>query len=614
MTVDEQHVLAAIAARPVVADRLADNELILGCDQAQLPGTEEAVYEIVSPGGRAFGVTRSAVRALPGRDAEARLGRLLWHNARVTPGSELSLTPADAPEASSVTITPAFRLTPRARALATGAAASRRTLVWDGALVRLPTSPVGEVLFRIAAATPSPGRIGPTTTIDFENPDRSVSALPPSVADVGGHDDVLARLREMVTLPLTQPDVYWALGVRPPRGVILHGPPGTGKTLLCRAVAAELDVRVQAVTATELVGSHAGETEANLRALFDEGARHAPSLVIIDELDVLAGRRASLTSQSDIRAATQFLALLDGLTGIDGVVVLGCTNRLNVIDEAFRRPGRFDQEIRVGMPDAAGRRQILEIHTREMPLTDEAAERLSTAAMDRTAGFTGADLMYLAREVGLRAVARVAGMNGNGPAAFAVTADAVDAALRVVESTAVRNSEPRSRPAIAWNALTVAASTKQEILTAVSTALARTGPAEGLLLTGASGSGKSSVIAALAHELRTNLWTIDPATMFSQWLGETERSMRQIFAKAIDTKPSIVVIEHLDAIAPVREANGGQEATRRILAALLTCIDNATAAGGVAVVGVTDRPELVDRSVRRPGRLGQRINMDNRGE
>jgi transitional endoplasmic reticulum ATPase len=400
--------------------------------------------------------------------------------------------------------------------------------------------------------------------------------------------------------------------------VILHGPPGTGKTLLSRAVGQELHANVMAMSATELVGTYSGETEANLRSLFSEASHHAPSLIIIDEIDVIATSRGRLASQGDIRATTQLLSLLDGLDQVDGVVVLATTNRIDSIDEAFRRPGRFDEEIYVGPPDAAARRAILSVHSREMPLTPEAETAFDEVAATRTAGFTGADLMHLTREVGLAAARRLT-RDGSGQgievaeaavdAELSIAAEDVYAAADRVAPSATRGL-PTPPTGLEWDEFDGLDAQQEALLDAAHTAFDPAGTRrEGVLLVGPSGVGKSALATALAGQTNANLVVVDGSTIFTQWLGESEAAIRTLFGKARDVAPAIVVLENLDAVAPVRVPGSFESAGGRVLSALLSSVDRCIAHPGVLVVGITDRQELIDPALLRAGRLGQHIEL-----
>lgn len=573
-----------------------------------------------------------------------RLGRMLWTQLAVRPGDRLQLIREPGPpEAIDVVLRPAFHLSHHLGDRVVEFLRQAATVVWPGGTIFAPIfAGGGGVVVRVEGVghpghvaehgddehthqhepgsdRGHPAIISGETRVEFAEPDPDIAARRTTFAEVGGLDDALARLRDLIELPLLRPGLYRALGVRAPRGVILHGPPGTGKTLLSRAVGEELRANVLRMSATELVGTYSGETEANLRSLFNEAAHHAPTLIIIDEIDVIATSRGRLASQGDIRATTQLLSLLDGLDQIDGVVVLATTNRVDAVDEAFRRPGRFDEEIYVGPPDASARRAILSVHSREMPLTAGAEAALDDVAASRSSGFTGADLMHLIREAGLAAARRLtSGGSGRGVevaeaadgSLLSVLAEDIYAALDRVTPSAMRGLPPMP-VGLGWGELDGLAKQQDELVDAARLAFATdSARREGVLLVGPSGSGKSALVAALARRVNANLVVVDGATIFTQWLGESEAALRALFSKARDLAPAIVALENLDAMAPVRTQSVVETASGRVLSALLSSVDQCIAQGGVLVAGVADRPELIDPAVLRAGRLGRHIEIE----
>lgn len=596
--------------------------------------------EVTTALGARLGVTADdvlRVRSYTGREAFARvtqpvddapslvrLGRMLWTQLGVRPGDTVELWREPAPgEAGALTVRPAFHLSHHLGDHVVDFLRKDAAVVWPGAKVFAPIfAGGGGVVVRVDAVDVEPAVAGGSTRIEFADPDPEIAERRTTFAEVGGLDAALSKLRDIIELPLLRPGLYRSLGVRAPKGVILHGPPGTGKTLLSRAVANELRANVMKMPATELIGTYSGETEANLRALFNEAAHHAPTLIIIDELDVLATSRNRLASQGDVRATTQLLTLLDGLEQVDGVVVLATTNRIDAIDEAFRRPGRFDEEIYIGPPDGPGRSEILAVHTREMPLTAAAEAALEDVAAARTAGFTGADLMHLSREVGLSAARRLTrGGLGTGVelaeaadgVELSITADDVYEAAGRAAPSAMRGLPPGGFT-LAWDEFDGLEQLQDELIeTARATFAPGARHGEGVLLSGPSGNGKTALVNALAREVNANLVTVDGSTIFTQWLGESEAAIRTLFAKARDVVPSVLVIEHLDAVAPRRAAGAdGAAATMassRVLSALLSSVDRCVSAGGVLIVGVTDRVELIDPALLRAGRLGQHLEL-----
>ena len=562
-------------------------------------------------------------------DRLVRLGRMLWPQLAVRPGETVALEAAgELPEAGTARITPPYNLTFNLHQRLLERLRDDGTPLYPGNRVLAEIYPGGAaMLVRIDLASPSPSRMGDATEVEVHRADVSVSERLISLADVGGCDPMIRRLRELVELPLLRPAFYRRLGVRPPKGVLLHGPPGTGKTLICKALANELGVTAYRMSATELVGSVQGETEANLRLLFSRALAHAPSLVMIDEFDVIATNRERLASQSDVRAASQLLTLMDGLEEVDGLILMATTNRIQAIDPAFRRPGRFEEEIFVGPPSASARAEILSIHTREMPLTVEAQDAI-TAVADETGGFTGADLMHLARSAGLEATNRLAkGREGFELAdslegtELAVEPADFEAALRTVRPSVLRDVVTRTER-ITWDQIVGLSELKARLRelgrrAVESDAAARdaedraAGSGQGVLLYGPPGSGKSALVHALASELGVNFVAIEGSKVYNQWLGESEETVRALFRRAGEARPSLVMLDHLDALAPVRAGESGERTDERVVSALLASLDDVLAAGSVFVVGASNRPELIDPAVLRSGRLGVHLEVAN---
>ena len=562
-------------------------------------------------------------------DRLVRLGRMLWPQLAVRPGEAVALEAAgELREAGTARITPPYNLTFNLHQRLLERLRDDGTPLYPGNRVLAEIYPGGAaMLVRIDLASPSPSRMGDATEVEVHRADVSVSERLISLADVGGCDPMIRRLRELVELPLLRPAFYRRLGVRPPKGVLLHGPPGTGKTLICKALANELGVTAYRMSATELVGSVQGETEANLRLLFSRALAHAPSLVMIDEFDVIATNRERLASQSDVRAASQLLTLMDGLEEVDGLILMATTNRIQAIDPAFRRPGRFEEEIFVGPPSASARAEILSIHTREMPLTVEAQDAI-TAVADETGGFTGADLMHLARSAGLEAANRLAkGREGFELAdslegtELAVELADFEAALRTVRPSVLRDVVTRTER-ITWDQIVGLGELKARLRelgrravesdAAASDAEDRAaGSGQGVLLYGPPGSGKSALVHALASELGVNFVAIEGSKVYNQWLGESEETVRALFRRAGEARPSLVMLDHLDALAPVRAGESGERTDERVVSALLASLDDVLAAGSVFVVGASNRPELIDPAVLRSGRLGVHLEVAN---
>ena len=645
----------ALAARPAPGVELGSSEASLAAAVMDRLGIAPgAAVALRTPDHEAW------ARARPHADDDARLvrlGRMLWPQLGVRPGQSVALEAAgDLPAASSARITPPYNLTFNLQQRLLERLRDDGTPLYPGNRVLAEIHPGGAgMLVRIDLADPAPARMADDTEVELHRADVSVSERVITLADVGGADAIVRRLRELVELPLLRPGFYRRLGVRPPKGVLLHGPPGTGKTLICKALGHELGVTSYRMSATELVGSVQGETEANLRLLFSRALAHAPALVMLDEFDVISTHRERLASQSDVRAASQLLTLMDGLEEVDGLILMATTNRIQAIDPAFRRPGRFEEEIFVGPPGESARAEILSIHTREMPLSAAAGAAIDDVAAS-TGGFVGADLMHLARSAGLEAADRLArGREGFELADsladtdIAVETEDFESALRTVRPSVLRDVVTRTER-VAWDRIAGLADVKARLAElgrrAADGAGGAAGPdgagagpagdgadaeavgssvgadadagaggsAQGVLVYGPPGSGKSVLVHALAAELGVNFVAIEGSKVYNQWLGESEEAVRTLFRRAAEARPSLVMLDHLDALAPVRATDSSERTDERVVSALLAALDDAMAAGRVFVVGVSNRPELIDPAVLRSGRLGVHLEVPDPDE
>ena len=606
------------AARPAPGSRLGPSEASLSAAALERLGLAGGESVALRNGDH---TAWAVARAHEHDDTLVRLGRMLWPQLAVRPGEPVSVVAAgELPEAHSARITPPYNLTFNLHQRLLERLRDDGTPLYAGNRVLAEIYPGGAgMLVRVDLASPSPSRMADTTEVELHRADVSVSERLITLADVGGCGAMIRRLRELVELPLLRPAFYRRLGVRPPKGVLLHGPPGTGKTLICKALANELGVTAYRMSATELVGSVQGETEANLRLLFSRALAHAPSLVMIDEFDVIATNRERLASQSDVRAASQLLTLMDGLEEVDGLILMATTNRIQAIDPAFRRPGRFEEEIFVGPPDAAARAEILSIHTREMPLTAEAHHAIAAVA-DETGGFTGADLMHLARSAGLEAAERLARGREGFELADSLEGESISvepgdfrAALRTVRPSVLRDVVTRTER-ITWDQIVGLGELKARLRQLGRRAVEADRAEQGVLLHGPPGAGKSALVHALASELGLNFVAIEGSKVYNQWLGESEEAVRALFRRAGEARPALVMLDHLDALAPVRAGESGERTDERVVSALLASLDDVLAAGQVLVVGVSNRPELIDPAVLRSGRLGVHLEVANPDE
>ena len=437
--------------------------------------------------------------------------------------------------------------------------------------------------------------------------------------DIGGLHEELQRIREMVELPLKHPELFRHLGIDPPKGVILYGPPGCGKTLIAKAIANETGAHFISINGPEIMSKFYGESEARLREVFQEAEQNAPSIIFIDELDAIAPKRGEVTGEVERRVVSQLLTLMDGLKTRGQVIVIGATNRIEAVDPALRRPGRFDREIRIGVPDRNGRKEIFQIHTRRMPLAEDVD--LDELA-DITHGFTGADIAALCREAAMSALRRFLPKidleKETIPAEILeqikVTREDFTNALRIVQPSALREVILEI-PNVRWEDIGDLEQVKQELKEAVEWPLKypdvfkRLGirPPRGILLYGPPGTGKTLLAKAVATESEANFISVKGPEVLSKWVGESEKAIREIFRKARETAPCIIFFDELDAIAPRRGMHTDAGVTDRIVNQILTEMDGIQILKGVVVIGATNRPDILDPALLRPGRFDRVI-------
>jgi len=433
--------------------------------------------------------------------------------------------------------------------------------------------------------------------------------------DIGGLHEELQRIREMIELPLKHPELFRHLGIEPPKGVILYGPPGTGKTLIAKAIANETGAHFISINGPEIMSKFYGESEARLREVFQEAEQNAPSIVFIDELDAIAPKRGEVTGEVERRVVSQLLTLMDGLKSRGQVVVIGATNRIEAIDPALRRPGRFDREIRIGVPDRNGRREILLIHTRRMPLAEDVD--LDELA-DITHGFVGADIAALVREAAMNALRRYLPeidlekevIPAEVLEKIKVSREDFANALKTIQPSALREVVLEV-PNVKWTDIGGLEAVKQELMEAVEWPLKypevfkRLGirPPRGILLYGPPGTGKTLLAKAVATESQANFISVKGPEVLSKWVGESEKAVREIFRKARETAPCIIFFDELDSIAPRRGFHTDAGVTDRIVNQLLTEMDGIQSLKGVVVLGATNRPDILDPALLRPGRF-----------
>ena len=467
--------------------------------------------------------------------------------------------------------------------------------------------------------------VAPSTQIVLsDKPAKELAMEVPRISyeDIGGLNEEIRKVREMIELPLRYPELFERLGVEAPKGVLLHGPPGTGKTLLAKAVASETNANFASISGPEIMSKFYGESEGRLREIFDEAQENAPSIIFIDELDSIAPKREEVTGEVEKRVVSQMLAVMDGLKSRGKVVVIGATNRPNALDPALRRPGRFDREIEIGVPNKDGRLQILQIHTRGMPLDkDVDLQRLANV----THGFVGADLEALSKEAALHALRKI--LPEIDFQAESVPAEILDKiivnmndfeeSLREIEPSAMREVLIEV-PNVKWEDIGGLAEVKEELQEAIEWPLKypeifahmNTAPPKGVLLYGPPGTGKTMLAKAVANESEANFISIKGPELLSKWVGESEKAIREVFRKARQASPTIIFFDELDSITPVRGSGfGGSQVTERVISQILTELDGLEELKDVVVIGATNRIDIVDPALLRPGRFDKMLKV-----
>ena len=442
--------------------------------------------------------------------------------------------------------------------------------------------------------------------------------------DVGGIGQQLLKVREMIELPLKHPELFRRLGIDPPKGVLLHGPPGTGKTMIAKAVATETNAHFKSINGPEIISKYYGESEKQLREIFDEAADNAPAIVFIAEIDSICPKREDVTGEVERRVVAQMLTLMDGMQGRDNVVVIGATNRRDALDPALRRPGRFDREIEIGVPDREGRSEIMDVHTRQMPI----AEDFDIGwVLDNTYGFVGADLAALVREAAMRALRRYLPeidldeetLPPEVLEKMEVCMDDFKEAIRDIEPSALREIYVEV-PEVGWDEVGGLLEVKDRLKESVEWPLTKPElfehfgikPPRGIVLFGAPGTGKTLLAKAIANEAQANFISIKGPEMISKWVGESERAIREIFKKAKQSSPSIIFLDEFESIASMRSggsASEGSDVGNRVVNQLLASMDGVESLDGVIVVAATNRPEMIDPALLRSGRFERVLHV-----
>jgi transitional endoplasmic reticulum ATPase len=488
----------------------------------------------------------------------------------------------------------------------------------------------GRLTFQVIGVTPVADAVLVTQKTIFHIAEKgeTLRGVPQvTYEDIGGLKDEIQKVREMIELPLRHPEIFEKLGIEAPKGVLLYGPPGTGKTLLAKAVANESNAHFISISGPEIMSKFYGESEARLREIFKEAKEKAPSIIFIDEIDSIAPKREEVTGEVERRVVSQLLSLMDGLEARGKVIVIAATNRPNALDPALRRPGRFDREIEIKVPDKRGRLEILQIHARNMPL-DTDVDQDKVAAV--THGFVGADLEYLCKEAAMKCLRRLLPelnledekIPPETLEKLIITMNDFESAIKEVTPSAMREVylEP---PDVPWSEIGGLDDIKRELQEAVEWPMRfpdmyrQLGHAipKGILLHGPSGTGKTLLAKAIATESEANFISVKGPELISKWIGESERGIREIFRRARQASPCIIFFDEVDSIAPIRgggmEGGGGHGSTERVVSQLLTEMDGIQEMHGVVVIAATNRVDIIDMALLRPGRFDKVVYVPN---
>ena len=487
----------------------------------------------------------------------------------------------------------------------------------------------GRLTFQVIGVTPAADAVLVTqkTTFHIAEKGETLRGVPQvTYEDIGGIRDEIKKVREMIELPLRHPEIFEKLGIEAPKGVLLYGPPGTGKTLLAKAVANESNAHFISISGPEIMSKFYGESEARLREIFKEAREKAPSIIFVDEIDSIAPKREEVTGEVERRVVSQMLSLMDGLEARGKVIVISATNRPNAIDPALRRPGRFDREIEIKVPDKKGRQEILQIHTRNMPLSGDDQEY--PVNIEKIAsvshGYVGADLEYLCKEAAMKCLRRLLPelnleeekIPPETLDKLIVNADDFKKALVEVTPSGMREVFIEN-PDVPWSKVGGLAEVKRELMEAVEWPMKFPGLYDnlghkmprGILLHGPSGTGKTLMAKAVATESEANFVSVRGPELLSKWVGESERGIREIFKRARQSAPCVIFFDEIDSIAPIRGAGGETAVTERVVSQLLTELDGMENMHGVVVLAATNRADMIDPALLRPGRFDKIIQI-----
>ena len=544
-----------------------------------------------------------------------RVDGLVRNNAGIAIGDTVAVRKIEAVAAEKVVVAPLEAIPPIDERYLADALESVPLIKGDNVMVPYFG---GRLTFQVIGVTPAADAVLVTqkTVFHIAEKGETLRGVPQvTYEDIGGLTDEIKKVREMIELPLRHPEIFEKLGIEAPKGVLLYGPPGTGKTLLAKAVANESNAHFISISGPEIMSKFYGESEARLREIFKEAKEKSPSIIFIDEIDSIAPKREEVTGEVERRVVSQLLSLMDGLEARGKVIVISATNRPNAIDPALRRPGRFDREIEIKVPDKKGRKDILMIHTRNMPLSDDVnLDKIASISH----GYVGADLEYLCKEGAMKCLRRLLPeLNMEDEKLppetldkLIVNGDDFQNALKEVTPSGMREVFIEN-PDVSWDEVGGLAAVKRELQEAVEwpmkypTLYSKLGHRmpRGILLHGPSGTGKTLLAKAVATESEANFISVRGPELLSKWVGESERGIREIFRRARQASPCVIFFDEIDSIAPVRGIGGETAVTERVVSQLLTELDGIESLHGVVVLAATNRADMIDTALLRPGRF-----------